>query len=439
MALLGLFGIAAASALRPSLGAPLVALTLPFYLHPRVFGGLEVSIAEATILASAAGVVVYVLAARLPAIRTRGGTGLVGMPQASLADWFAAMFLFAALVSLLVTEYPRQSLRELRWLIIEPLLVFYVARATLRTRFDLRLVLWTVVTTGVIASLIGVGSLLVQGTLFTLANRATDPYLSPNHLGLFLGRAAAVAFALALFARGGGARRERTWAWPGVAITSLCLLRTISLGGWAGLGATALVLTALKGRRWLAVSVAAGALVVVLAVVGLPTSRTTGRLDPGTGTALFRLQIWTSSLHMISDHPLLGIGLDNFLYLYRGGYMLPEASDEPNISHPHNWLLHFWLELGLLGVLAAIALVIWGARKAWHLARQPRAPDDRLIGATVIGVFADTLVHGSLDNSYFLLDAAVIWWLFVALLVVQLQIRPSAEEASEVGEVEFGS
>jgi len=62
------------------------------------------------------------------------------------------------------------------------------------------------------------------------------------------------------------------------------------------------------------------------------------------------------------------------------------------------------------------------------LVRQPRARDDRLIGAAVIGVFVDTLVHGSLDNSYFLLDAAVIWWLFVALLVIQLQTRQGSEE-----------
>jgi hypothetical protein len=53
---------------------------------------------------------------------------------------------------------------------------------------------------------------------------------------------------------------------------------------------------------------------------------------------------------MIRDHPLTGLGLDNFLYYYPE-YILPEALAEPNLSHPHNILLEALYELGVLGAI----------------------------------------------------------------------------------------
>ena len=288
----------------------------------------------------------------------------------------------------------------------------------------------------------GVAFLVVEGTLASPLARAANPYLSPNHLGLFLGRTGAVALALALFGLGIERTRrdlERRTAWAGFAVIAIGVLRTVSLGAWAGLAAAGIGLIALKGRRWVLAGLVGVSIVLLAGVVLLPASRTTARFDPSTGTGLFRLQIWTSSVRMVADHPILGIGLDNFLYQYRGGYMLPEAAEEPNISHPHNWLLNFWLELGLLGVAAAVALLVWAGRSVYQLVCSPARADDRLLGAAALGVFVDTLVHGSLDNSYFLVDAAVIWWVFIALLAIQRQPLRAGEMADDRRAVEFSS
>jgi O-antigen ligase len=218
----------------------------------------------------------------------------------------------------------------------------------------------------------------------------------------------------------------------GLTVILAGVLRTLSIGAWAGVAAAAVAVTALKGRRWLAGTAAALVVLLFVGVFALPAGRISGRLDPGTGTALFRLQIWSSSLRMVADHPFFGVGLDNFLYRYRDGYMLPEAAEEPNISHPHNWLLHFWLELGLLGVIAAVGLLLWAGRAAWTLVRTPESPVDLLVGAAAIGVFADTLVHGALDNSYFLVDSAVLWWLTIALLAIRVSRRSQDRDSTAV-------
>jgi O-antigen ligase len=396
----------------PWVGVPLVVLSLPFHLHPRTAAGLEVSVTELAIVLAVAAVLL-----RRVALRRRDPDSPSVIPS-PFVDWCVVLFLGSALISMLVSEYPKQSFRELRWLIVEPIAVFYLARMSL-DRQHIGLALWSVVGAGTLAALVALVSIGLDGDLLHVHARATAPYLSPNHLGLFLGRAMPVALAFALFATCGRiARRSPLLAGICFAIMGLALLRTLSIGAWIGVGAATIALTALRGRRWLAVSIVSLATLAVVALVLLPPERTLARLDAGTGTGLFRLQIWSSALHMIADHPLLGIGLDNFLYEYRSEYMLPEAWEEPNISHPHNFVLHFWLQLGLPGLIAAFALLVWAALAAHRRFWGPAGPIDQALAAGVLGILIDFVVHGSVDNSYFLVDAAVIWWLCIALLLI---------------------
>jgi O-antigen ligase len=132
---------------------------------------------------------------------------------------------------------------------------------------------------------------------------------------------------------------------------------------------------------------------------------------------------------MIRDHPFLGVGMDNFLYHYRGGYLRPEAAAEPNLSHPHNLLLNFWLQMGILGLVAVGWLLgslglIW--RRLWRL---PQAPEDRALLAGLAGAAVDLVAHGLVDNSYFLVDLAFHFWLSAALLV-SLARQPATDDSS---------
>jgi O-antigen ligase len=196
----------------------------------------------------------------------------------------------------------------------------------------------------------------------------------------------------------------------------VALARSLSIGAWVGTASAALVIAALRGRRWL-LGIALGlVLVAMAAALVLPGERIRSRLDPVSGTGLSRLQIWEASLQMIADHPVLGVGLDNFLYAYRQDYMLTEAWREPNISHPHNWVLHTWLQLGLLGLIATVGLLAWAGWRAASLLRAPTSPLDPTLGAATFAFLTDVLVHGSFDNSYFLVDLAVLWWVLLALL-----------------------
>src|SRR5205085_3432629 len=99
--------------------------------------------------------------------------------------------------------------------------------------------------TGAIAAGVALWALAAEGHILDASARAVEPYTSPNHLGLLLGRAGAAAFALAAF----GPATLRWLAGAGYIATALGLLRTLSSGAGLGIAAASLVLSGLRGRR----------------------------------------------------------------------------------------------------------------------------------------------------------------------------------------------
>jgi O-antigen ligase len=312
-----------------------------------------------------------------------------------------ALLLVASLLSLLVTQYPLLSVRELRAVIVEPVLFFWLLQSWPGSaKWALAGFLAGATLTAVAAIVqgpLGIGGTAAEGVL-----RVQAWYPSANHLALMLGRA--WPFLLA------GAIAWRRWMWLPSAVVGLGLLLTFSTGGWLGALAAGLVVLLAMGYRKLAtwvggLAVLGLALVSALAIVGaLPE-----RLNPLRQTGGFRLDLWLSSLEMLRDHPLLGVGLDNFVYIYQQSYLREGAAAEPSLSHPHNWVLNFWLSLGVLGLVA----FGWLLLRFWRQARRG-LPNWMVAGA--LGAVADMLVHGFIDNSYFLVDLAFVFWLCLALV-----------------------
>jgi O-antigen ligase len=86
-------------------------------------------------------------------------------------------------------------------------------------------------------------------------------------------------------------------------------------------------------------------------------------------------------------------------------------------AHPHNLLLDIWLRLGPLGLLAF----------GWLLARCFRLAFrqiDRPVALGALAALTAALVHGLVDNFYFVSDLAFAFWLLVALL--ELAQTPSS-------------
>ena len=140
------------------------------------------------------------------------------------------------------------------------------------------------------------------------------------------------------------------------------------------------------------------------------------RLDLSGATGVFRVNLWRASLEMIRENPLFGVGLDNFLYAYRGRYILDAAWQEPNLNHPHNIVLDFTTRLGFLGLLAGAWLILVLAR-ALHRALKSVPARWLPAAAGFTGSLAAVLVHGLVDHSFFLVDLAFSFYLMLGTAV----------------------
>ena len=354
-----------------------------------------------------------------PLPRTGRGTG--GFPA---FDTPVLLFLVAALLSLLATEYLRLSLRELRTLIVEPVLFWYLCRAVLRSPRDAALLVATLCGVTSVVAVVGLAQLVLGGAVTDVqgVRRVLGTYTSPNHVALLLGRA--LPFLVAIAWR---VPRWRRWAAAGAVLCAGALLATFSVGGWLGTGLGILVVVGLTGGRRAVLGLTlAGAVAAAVIFLVLPVERLAGRLDPRQGTSFVRVQLWEAASQLVRESPVLGIGLDNFLYRYPT-VMSPDTPYEPNLSHPHNLILQVWLQLGILG-LAALGWLLWlFLRLAWPWAKDITGPPlERALAVGALGSMTDFVAHGLVDNGYFLPDMAVLFWLTLAVsATLGRQIEPA--------------
>jgi O-antigen ligase len=259
--------------------------------------------------------------------------------------------------------------------------------------------------------------------------RALGVYGSPNNLALLLDRAAPVLIAWLAFGTHGNStaddsrssqvrmRLRRIVLALALTVVLTALILTFSRGALLlGMPAALVFIGIMRGRRALGVALALLAAGVGGIAPVLGTDRLRSLVAADSGTAFFRLRLWESAWAMLREHPWLGVGPDNFLYQYRTRYLLPDAWQEPNLSHPHNLLLDFGTRLGIGGV----AILIWLQVVFWRLALSlyRRLPEGESRGL-LLGLMASmvaTLAHGLVDQSFFLVDLGFVYCLTLAFV-----------------------
>lgn len=326
-----------------------------------------------------------------------------------LSGGIALLLLLAGLISLFTLADPdhaRESLRTFRWTIFFPVAYFLLAAATLRGPRLRGLVAGLFLTGALLSALVavvdGISGGGVQGDAVT---RLSGLAPHPNALALLLERAAILGILIGVLQRG----RTSLWWLGGSGIVAAVMLLTFSRGALlAVLVGCLLILILTRGRTYALAGAVAGAVVAGGLALAAP-ERTLSFLSGGSGS--MRLELWRSSVAMIRDHPFSGVGLDQFLYQYLPRYVSPEAWPERFTSHPHNVLLDVWLSLGIIGLVILGFLAVFVVRGA----RAALACGDR-IGLAAAGALAGGLVHGLVDQSYFLPELAVSTWILIMLL-----------------------
>ncbi len=334
-------------------------------------------------------------------------------------DSAVILLLAVATASLFTTERLDVALNEYWRVVAEPVLFYVMVRATRPSRREMWVIVDAFVLSAVAVALIGLWQYATGTNLITAEGglmRLRSVYGSPNNVALYLDRVLPLLAAVALFGLAPGlpaTQRRRRWLYTLALLPAgLAMLLTFSKGGLIlGVPAAALVVGWLWLRRlgrspW-PFAIGLALLGVAGIVVAQQIPAIAARLDLTGTTGVFRLNLWRSSLEMIRQHPWLGIGLDNFLYAYRGRYIFDAAWQEPNLNHPHNLLLDFGTRLGLLGLLAGGWLLWqWVRTLRRALSSAEIAPAWLPISVGLCGALAAGLAHGLVDHSFFLVDLA---------------------------------
>lgn len=423
--------------LRLDIGLALAAFFAPFYLVPQRLFERAFSMVELITLMCVAR---WAVSLAMNAIRARRAGQNLPRFKPTLLDAGILGFVVVALFSSLQAEFRIEAFREWRLVVVEPALLYFMLRTAALSAERRNGIAAAFVTGGIGIAAVGLWN-YVRGIRFEAEfglPRIQSVYGSANNDALYLERAWAMALAGVVFGRWalqavalpGGRTLRAAWL-PGAArgavilgfgLMTVALALTQSRGAILfGLPAALVAMCFAAGGRWrwlgtalLAVTaVGAGLLLSGAAATLLQGTRFATALNLSAGSGFIRVNLWQSAWAMWLDHPLLGVGPDNFLYAYRSFYILPAAWKEPELSHAHNLILDPLARIGALGLIALAAVAAGFVVRARLALRNP-ASRPLVIGA--LGLAAAAAAHGMVDHSLFLPDLACAFMITAGLM-----------------------
>ena len=343
---------------------------------------------------------------RLSSGTTRAGGVWTHSSLNTLVKWLAAYLAVCAL-SIVVSDYPKSSLRALfaKWmeylgfLVIVAHVVWNRPAAIRRGLIVVACSALLVVIESVAQELFGHGPF--RGFPLAYYGRMTGPYRDPIDLATYF---MVVIPVLLMFAV--TCRRWRRWVLWGLLIMVFgCLARTESLGAWLGLGiGLAVVVMMDRTVRRHALVLCFGA-----ALVGAVYLQRIGRLSEvfsgGDIGKVDRWFMWQAAIRMITDRPILGHGLNtlmaNYLRYWVGGERQPR--------YAHNCYLQVTAETGLIGLVSFVGLLSCLLARLMARRRQVPSQEQRWLLGLSAGLIA-FLVQAGIDTNFYVLRQAALFW-----------------------------
>jgi len=313
---------------------------------------------------------------------------------ALLIAWAALSMLWSRDSGLALEDKPASLLQWLTVLLLVPIAVSCGSTRRSAQTVVLAFVFGAAAT--VVVGFAGVGDAWVDGRLSAGVG-------DPNHLAALLIAALALGF--------GGLRLVRR---PALRLTLvgaevvilIGLGATQSRGGLVGLGVMLLVALWIYERRRAQILAATLALLCATGAFLIASPIASERLAQAEGGA-GRSDIWTVAWRVSADHPIAGVGLNNFVvvskdYLrtpgpFEFGYLISRG------AVVHNMYLQTLVELGIIGLGALLSVFVLSLKAMIRASRRlVRAGDED--GSFLLQTIA-TAICGTLAASLFISNA----------------------------------
>lgn len=323
--------------------------------------------------------------------------------------------------------------------LLKNLLVVYLIIETIEDARAQRVAIWALLVSGVAMSMLTVaqrwthtyGNTLrgfaqapIREIIVGATNgvRAAGPIGDPNFYALIL----AVLVPLALLrARDEQRPMLRVAAAAIAAVLLVAISLTYSRAGLVTVVVSMLVVAAIGRVRGRDVAVVLVCLVAITPFIPTSYWARIGSIAHGDASIAGREGSQETAIAMFADHPLLGIGAENYKdrYLsYAFRLDLPAAADAP-----HNLYLAIAAETGLAGLAAFLAAMYLAIRGLWRRRRAAVADGDRLTESVANSLLAALITY--LAGVAFL-PAAYPRYLWVVIGLALAVSRPAASPES---------
>jgi O-antigen ligase len=335
-------------------------------------------------------------------------------PHARLLTLFAALLVWLTLTLLWAQDSGAALSGLVYWYANGAAIVVLVT--AIRTPRDLRLVVVAVVgavVAAVVLALAGIdpgGAQAAADAGPTYEGRLQGVFGDPNFMAAFILPTVVLLAALGNMVP----VQVRVLLLPTVVVLVIGFAGTVSRGGMVGaLAAFVTAVVVMRGRRAAVLGAAAlAALVLAVWLAGNPAAmeRLQSTEDRGSG----REDIWLVARRVSGDHPVGGIGLDNFTvrsreYVRRPGTLeyVELIVDRPHVVH--NTYLQMLAETGIVGLGLFLAILATAVGSAIRAARVFHHAGERALARISRGVIVADV--GLLAAAVFisLQDTATFW------------------------------
>lgn len=133
---------------------------------------------------------------------------------------------------------------------------------------------------------------------------------------------------------------------------------------------------------------------------------------------LGRIWVWKSSLDMYLDHPINGVGLNNWGRYYRSGYQYSEETQ--NLSHAHSNYMQLLAETGTIGFIAFLYFIGYSLVKSFKRWLREKNPCDLIFFTSFLSVI---VLFGVFHPTYRLSSVIRSLWFVLAMMIQFRAVR----------------
>lgn len=153
--------------------------------------------------------------------------------------------------------------------------------------------------------------------------------------------------------------------------------------------------------------------IIAISFLGLNNSALRAKFSTKIRSGNNRLLLWSHTATFLTATPknfIFGAGIRQ--YFRKIEKPLYNPAELERLIYPHNILLNFWSEIGLLGATAFLLLLFTLLQYSWRAANK-----QNIFAAALCAGLIAILIHGLIDVPYFKNDLAFLFWIIAGLVI----------------------